>query len=558
MQTRSLIAKPKIAGKFTILNLLVILGSLGLGLFGPQRAAEAETGRTLLPVRWAYYARQPGALESLRRNIRSLDIVSPYYYVMTPDGRIGGSAQAEVLNLAHSNGVKVVPMVQNHTTQAEFHNLVSNPQAVKYIIEQIDYLVSTNGYDGFHIDFEDLDSNDRPYLTAFMSQLYARLKSRGKLTTMAVPAKTQEIYVDWGGPFDYPGLAPYLDLVAVMTYDYSYSASKPGPVAPLPWVEKVMNYAASQFGAAKVLLGIPFYGYNWNVTKGSNARAQTYLTIMEILAENRAIVGYDESFQAPYADYVEDGQQHRVWFENPRSLSGKLAVIQRYGLGGWAVWHLGQEGADYWPILDSVSNPTRSVLAMPDTPTRIYFKETGHTLSSVFLKFWQNNGGLERFGYPWTEEFEERDLLDGKIYIVQYFERARFEYRPENSARPVTLGLLGSELTQRVREEGPFRGVLPAADTGERLYFPQTGHTLSGPFRRFWENTGGLAFYGLPVSEPFTEQNRLDNTTYPVQYFERARLEYRPEKAGTRFEIRLGQLGTQMLVQKGWLVAKPK
>ncbi len=62
-----------------------------------------------------------------------------------------------------------------------------------------------------------------------------------------------------------------------------------------------------------------------------------------------------------------------------------------------------------------------------------YFPETGHTLRGRFLQYWNANGSLAQQGYPLTEEFNEKSTLDGNTYTVQYFERAVFEYHPENA-----------------------------------------------------------------------------------------------------------------------------
>ena len=80
----------------------------------------------------------------------------------------------------------------------------------------------------------------------------------------------------------------------------------------------------------------------------------------------------------------------------------------------------------------------------PDA-THAYFKETQHTLSGPFLKYWQSHGGLAVFGYPISEELTENG------YKVQYFERNRFEYHPEFAGTPneVLLGLLGVETAKR-------------------------------------------------------------------------------------------------------------
>jgi hypothetical protein len=129
------------------------------------------------------------------------------------------------------------------------------------------------------------------------------------------------------------------------------------------------------------------------------------------------------------------------------------------------------------------------------------------------------------------------------------------EWRPElaGARSEVLLGLLGNQLTaaRRAAGEAPFQWVdnpgLPCT-----IYFPQTGHTLRGVFARYWQQNGNLAIYGYPISEVFTEVNPDDNQTYQVQYFERARMEWRPELAGARSEVLLGLLGNELLRARGW------
>ncbi|MEP6775979.1 MAG: SGNH/GDSL hydrolase family protein, partial [Chloroflexota bacterium] len=75
-----------------------------------------------------------------------------------------------------------------------------------------------------------------------------------------------------------------------------------------------------------------------------------------------------------------------------------------------------------------------------------FFPETGHNLGGGFLKYWNANGGIPQFGYPISEEFAET-LEDGKQYTVQYFERARLEWHPENQPPyDVLLGQFGRQI----------------------------------------------------------------------------------------------------------------
>lgn len=79
---------------------------------------------------------------------------------------------------------------------------------------------------------------------------------------------------------------------------------------------------------------------------------------------------------------------------------------------------------------------------------------TNHSLRGIFLNYWQSNGGLPVFGYPLTEEFIEISPTNGQPYMVQYFERNRFEYHPENAGTDyeVLLGLLGAESLSTQRQ----------------------------------------------------------------------------------------------------------
>ncbi len=79
------------------------------------------------------------------------------------------------------------------------------------------------------------------------------------------------------------------------------------------------------------------------------------------------------------------------------------------------------------------------------TPGSVVFPETGRRLGGLFLQYWKSNGGLAQQGYPISDEFQEKSATDGKLYTVQYFERAVFELHPENKApHNVLLSLLGT------------------------------------------------------------------------------------------------------------------
>jgi hypothetical protein len=97
-----------------------------------------------------------------------------------------------------------------------------------------------------------------------------------------------------------------------------------------------------------------------------------------------------------------------------------------------------------------------------------YFPETGHNLAGGFRDYWRANGGLAQFGFPLTEERRER-LEDGNQYTVQYFERGRLEYHPENKAPyDILLGQFGRQIAREATVLTGAFGRVYLADQGVR------------------------------------------------------------------------------------------
>jgi hypothetical protein len=169
------------------------------------------------------------------------------------------------------------------------------------------------------------------------------------------------------------------------------------------------------------------------------------------------------------------------------------------------------------------------------------FQETGQSVCGRFLEYWDQHGGLPQQGLPISKQLRIKSEIDGRTYVVQYFERAIFELHPENMPPyDVLLSLLGTlhYQTRYSRDSAPGQ----RASTDRPLVFAETGKTLGGRFREYWEANGGLAQNGYPISNEFEEENALDKQVYTVQYFERAVYEFHPENQPP-YDVLLTHLG---------------
>ena len=525
-------------------------------------------------VRWGFYVTyNPNSWTSLQANGKYLNYVSPWFYSVTEAGLITGSDQPEVTYLLRSLKVKNLPMIQNAAQYDDFTPVLSDPDRQTALLDSIQTLIDAYGYDGITVDFEWVNPADRPLLTAFMQALYARLHPQGKLVVMAVAAKSRDVDTGWAAAYDYAALSAVTDYLLIMAYDFHWAGGSPGPIAPMDRLRATAAYALSKVPANKIIWGVGVYGYDWPLgpaqdpvtgtptpvstaspspspsptgspvpsPQPSRAESRSYAEAAALARQPGAQSGYDEQAHAAWVRYTRDGVQRELWYENRRSFEAKLSLIDAYKLAGFAIWRLGQEDPGVWEVIAAARLAAcERIKPFAPTPDAVYFPETGHSLRGAFLRYWLGNGGLPIFGYPITEPFTEVSPTDGRPYLVQYFERNRFEYHPEN--RPpndVLLGLLGVQVTAG-RNFPPADAPTPSPDT---VYFPQVRHTLGGPFLAYWQNNGGLVRFGYPISEPVMELSPTDGKTYLVQYMQRARFEYHPEYAGTRSEVLLGLLG---------------
>ena|GEM_PF-144985 len=334
-------------------------GDAGLGA---NDAASATPGRSTNSTTWVlgYYTEDypgdPTSYGSLLRGKGVLDSMAAFLHPVGTDGRVSGTASKRAVEAAKAAGIQALALVHNMGPSGfdakRASALLQNTNSREAAIRDILSILEQGGYDGVNIDLENVRPSERDKLTAFMQELAQKLKPRGYLVTMSVPAKTADHSgADWVGAFDYYALGRVCDRVMLMTYDEHSWTSGPGPVASYNWVEKVVRYAITQMPRSKILLGIPAYGYDWNLQTGK----VTALSYTQVMSRAKALgidPSWDQTARSPYFKYVDShGARHEVWFESSSSIKPKLDLVTAYNLGGVAIWRLGYEDDAYWQVI---------------------------------------------------------------------------------------------------------------------------------------------------------------------------------------------------------------
>lgn len=105
-------------------------------------------------------------------------------------------------------------------------------------------------------------------------------------------------------------------------------------------------------------MGMPNYGYDWMLPYESG-RPATILSINGAItraADQRTVIQFSDTAKSPFYEYTENGREHIVWFENPRSIQAKLGLVKDFNLGGISIWTVNQFYLQAWRVISDTFN----------------------------------------------------------------------------------------------------------------------------------------------------------------------------------------------------------
>ncbi len=220
-------------------------------------------------------------------------------------------------------------------------------------IKNLVALAVEGDYPGLELDYEELAGEDRERLIAFITELASVLHERGKMLSLALHAKLNEPGNSRGARAqDWARLGQAADRLVIMTYDHD--PSRAGPIAPITWTESVLQFALSQIEPARVIQGIPFYGYDWSST-GDRAY-RTHSEVVSIAQANGMAFERDQTDGHVVLKYSDQAIGHEVWIPDALTV-GKLAEVgRRVGVAGYAMWRMGGEAPGVWDVIGRMAH----------------------------------------------------------------------------------------------------------------------------------------------------------------------------------------------------------
>lgn len=299
----------------------------------------------------------------------NLDLTGPGYQTFKSNDA------TQIFTKAHDHGTRVVLTLTNMQDD-EILALMDDPDAQQRTIDQAVDLVKKRGIDGLNIDFEYSGNPGDEYrakFSQFIQNITEKMhqevpSSRVTVSVYASAVKDPKIY-------DISSISKSSDGIFMMAYDFAVAGSDQAmPTAPLYghkqgkyWydVASAVNDFLKVMPADKLILGVPWYGYNYVVDQPKvNAATYPYWSVTQTysLAQDN-ITPSDPGYETGWDKYGEVGWKayqdpytgawRMIFLDDAKSLGLKFDFAKDHNLKGVGMWALGFDDGrtDFWKLL---------------------------------------------------------------------------------------------------------------------------------------------------------------------------------------------------------------
>jgi spore germination protein len=287
---------------------------------------------------------EASSIASVETNHERISELNPVWYSIAADGGIAVNWNGE--KPIRAAGVKLVPTIQNVVNgafDATFAARLGDPNYRMQHASALAALVHAKNFDGIDIDYERLPSTSRAAFSSFLAMLASRLHAEHKELSVTISPKIRDDQ-NWPGPGaqDWRFLGRVADSIKVMAYDYHYGSTEGGALTPLDWLDAIARYGDATIGRRKVLIGLPWYGYDW---LGKTAKPVSFDDARKLAEASGATVQRDVNGE-PFFTYAD----HIVYYQDAESYGRKVRQVLRNhrSVAGIAHWHSGNEDPAVW------------------------------------------------------------------------------------------------------------------------------------------------------------------------------------------------------------------
>ena len=342
-------------------------------------AALGKVPQNYDPLRAAFYVSDDyTSLASLQLHYHDIDLLIPEaLHAVSLDGRLDADQDTKLAAFLQSLqartpavDMQVMSMVNNYDPvkgwcPPEMLQMLANPAARRRLATELEEFADTERQPGIVVDFESLPKSSQQDFQAFIHDLAIDLHARNLKLMVGLPA------ADWS--YDYKYYASQADAIILMNYDFRWSTSAPGPIAPQDWFLKNIENMVKLVPPEKIVMGIANYGYDWPAkSKGVPhpvAQSVTFQQgVMTAVESGSDILLDPDSLNLHYSYEDDNNQTHTVWMTDGISAYNELRASERAGVQGTALWRLGMEDPSIWYIWDATHADYATRAKLADVP----------------------------------------------------------------------------------------------------------------------------------------------------------------------------------------------
>ncbi len=268
-------------------------------------------------------------------------------YDILPGGALSGFDNEQNIAWARQHPQAQLWMMVQSMSSAQ-NAFLSSPSEESAIVAGIAADVKRVGYVGVNLDVEGLPASEGSSYTAFVAQVAAALHAEGAKVSVDVPAP-----FEYGpgqpnvGAYDYQALGQVADQIDVMAYSVHWPGTAPGPIAPLAWEKSVIAFGSQWVPPAKLVLGLPAYGYIWNDST-LGATAYWVSGMLNEAGAHGATMLADPSAGENTFTYQHSGGTYTGWFVGGQGLAARLSLVRDAAWAGVIAWRLDYGVRDWW------------------------------------------------------------------------------------------------------------------------------------------------------------------------------------------------------------------
>lgn len=231
---------------------------------------------------WIPYWRKATGTQEAMLHMGTFKEINMFGFTVKQNGELFDAMKIDedpwpaLIATARAQKVRVIPTVMWANTDA-IHAVLKNPKTRKAHVKEIVTMVKSHNFDGVDIDYEGKKAETRPYFSLFLKELYAAMGKKWVMCTIEartpLDARYDTIPKDIEYANDYVAINKYCDRVRIMAYDQGaidldLNRAGYGPYVPIAdplWVEKSVKEAMKTIAKKKIVIGIPTYGYEYEV-----------------------------------------------------------------------------------------------------------------------------------------------------------------------------------------------------------------------------------------------------------------------------------------------------